>query len=150
MKNLKLISSVFVFGGFLLLASCSNNENVDKLLQNETNRKEIYAKIASNQEMMNELMDVMMSNESSNKMMMNHKGMMGSRNMIKNPEMMKNMMGNMMKDGKMMNQMMQMMHDKGIMSDECMQSCMNKMKDMKMSNKSDETKMTDAEHKSHH
>ena len=81
---------------------------------------------------------------------MNHKGMMGSGNMIKNPEMMKNMMGNMMKDGKMMNQMMQMMHDKGIMSDECMQSCMNKMKDMKMSNKSDETKMTDAEHKSHH
>jgi outer membrane murein-binding lipoprotein Lpp len=171
MKNLKLIiGTVIIFGGLLLLTSCSNNANIDKLLQNETTRQEVFNKIASNKDMMSGFMNVMMNNESSKMMMMNNKGMKGMMmdkgNMMQmmnnNPEMMKTMMSNMMKDKNMMGNMMQMMHDKGMMSEECMQSCMKMMGDkgmnmmgdkgMNMMNGGDKMKerMTNEDHKSHH
>jgi hypothetical protein len=165
MKNLKLIiGTVIIFGGLLLLTSCSDNANIDKLLQNETTRQEVFNKIVSNKDMMSGFMNVMMNNETSKMMMMNNKGMksmmMDKGNMMQmmnnNPEMIKNMMGMMMKDKSMMGNMMNMMNKKGMMSDECMQSCMKMMgeKGMNMNMMNGDNaksgKMTDEEHKSHH
>lgn len=139
MKNLKfIIGTVAIFSGLLLVTSCSNNVNVDKLLQNETTRQEVFNTIASNRDMMNDFMGVMMNNKSAKTVMMNHKGMMGmmmkgnGMNMMNDSVMSMNMMHSMMKNGKMMGHMMQMMHDDGMMTTDCMNSCIKMMSDKGM------------------
>ena len=130
----------------LILTACQE-QSADKILSNETKRKEIMQTIANDQEMMMEMMKVVMESEHG-MMMSGNKEMMNM--MHKNPEMMQGMMQHMMRMAQsdstmrnkmtgmmthnedMMQSMMQMMNEKGMISDSCMQASMNMMKEKGM------------------
>ncbi len=146
-----------IASALLLMISCKNAVNVDKLLKDETTRNQMFDKIATDHEMMTGFIDVMMKNDHAKMMIKGNKGMkdmmMGDGNIMRmmkdQPEMMKSMMGEMMKDGKMMGNMMKMMKEQGMMSEKCMESCMKMMEDkgMKTDGKVNENK--ESIHNSH-
>jgi len=145
---------VAIVSALLLTIGCNSAGNIDKLLENQITRQEVFDKITTDHEMMTQLMESMMNSEHSKMMMKEHEGMkdmmMGDgemMNMMKDkPDMMHGMMSEMMKDEKMMGHMMQMMNKEGMMSDDCMQSCMKMMGDKGM----DMGKMEEASNSDNH
>ena len=127
--------------GMLTAISCNQKPDVNKMLENQETKKEIFNAIADNHDYMMEFMETMQNSEHAmqmmqgNKMMM-HKMMRGNgmqmmindstmmKSMIGNKNMMRQMMQHMVADSTEINSMMQMMHQKGMMTSECMQSCM--------------------------
>lgn len=125
--------------GVLALNSCNLNPNVNKMLENQATKTEIFNAITNNHYYMMGFIETMQKSEHAmqmmreNKMMkdkimqimMNDTTMMTS--MMGNKNMMQKMMQKMMKDSTQMNSMMRMMHQKGMMTEQCMHSCMKMM-----------------------
>ena len=153
MSNPVLILTIFFAG---ILGGCSQNTDVNALLQNPDTKQEVFSTIAGDHQTMMDFMNTMMDNEHAMMMMKGNEKMRGMMmnqgnmmSMMKdNPDMMHNMMSGMMKDGNMMSDMMQMMQQQGIMSEECMQSCMKMMADKGMNMDTEGMKGEDG-HESH-
>ena len=138
---MKKVMFLSLFAAILLTTSCTQQADVNAMLENAETKDKVFSAILDDHELMTEFMNKMRSNEHAMMMMKGDQKMMGMmmgkgdmmKMMKDKPEMMNNMMGEMMKDGKMMGNMMQMMQQEGMMSEECMQSCMKMMKDKGMS-----------------
>ena len=120
------ITSILLLAGLFLLVACSSPEQV---LQNEQSRQQLYESIASDREMMQEFMNVAMSDQHAPMM---HDMMMADStrmmHMMQNqPQMRQFMMSGMMRDSQMMGHMMEMMHQQGMMADECWQAFQQRM-----------------------
>ena len=143
MKKLNILWSVI---GLLTLVSCNQKPDVNKMLENQETKTEIFNAIVDNHDYMMGFMETMQNSDQAMQMMQYDKMMKGKRMqmMMKDSTMMKSMMGNknmmhnmmqhMMTDSTQMNSMMQMMHQKGMMSNECMSSYMKKMHQKGMMN----------------
>ena len=130
---------LFLVVGMLTMYSCNQKPDVNKMLENQETKNEIFNAITENHDYMMGFMETMQNSEHAIQMMQENKMMKGKRMqmMMSDSTMMKNMMGNknimmnmmrqMMTDTTQMNTMMQMMHQKGMMSNECMQSCRKMM-----------------------
>ncbi len=117
---MKKTGLLLLAGTALLWMSCGQQANVKTLLSNQDSKEQIFETIVSDHGLMTEFMGKMMGDEHA---MMMIKG---------DHDMMNATMSEMMKDGQMMGDMMKMMHEQGMMSTECMQSCMQMMGDKGM------------------
>lgn len=124
MKTKTLIALI----GLFTLFSCTQNRDVNDILENENTRNEIFSAIADNPEYRASFRNYMQEHNNGGNMMMNgnmngmnHSGRM--MNMQDSTAMMQSFMNN----HRMMSNMVQMMHTRGMMSDECMDQAMNKM-----------------------
>ena len=87
MKKL-IILSISVATAMSLLPACNSKQGADQYLNDDVQRKDVIVSIAHHQPYMTEMMHEMMNNDSCKQMM--------SQSMMKDPAMMKMMMGNMM------------------------------------------------------
>ncbi|WP_460926009.1 hypothetical protein [Pontibacter brevis] len=128
------------------LTGCQSSANVEEVLEDESQRRELYSTILNNESYRTE-MTAMMRDAPAGGMMGNGQhmeGMMGSDGMMmnQNPEgMMQQMMARcetdtaacnmmsrmMMRNSGMMQNMMQRMHENGMMDEACMQQMMRNM-----------------------
>lgn len=131
------------------LTGCQSSTNVQDVLEDESQRRELYSTILNNDSLRTEMM-AMMHNTQTDGMMGNKehmKGMMGSGGMMMNhnqeamQDMMQQMMAQcetdtaacnmmsrmMMRHSGMMQNMMQRMHENGMMDAPCMQQMMRNM-----------------------
>ncbi|MCF8308841.1 MAG: hypothetical protein K9I68_07535 [Bacteroidales bacterium] len=111
---MRTIGFLLVTTVFLALSSFGQKANVDKLLEKQETRTEIFNTIMNDHELMMDFMDAMQDNEHAMKMMRNKGHMMGNQGdmpmqgghmmnqsqmqqmMKENPQQMHQMMGNMM------------------------------------------------------
>jgi hypothetical protein len=151
MKNYLLL----LFAAVLISATgCQKDVNMQKVMENEAQRKEVFDIIIQNPEMHKQLMaehkksgkmDMMMDKHKMEKGMMMKKDstqMMGGMDKAKMHQMMQKMMKDcstdpencemmskmMMDNREMMMNMMQKMHQGGMIDDACMQKMKQKMK----------------------
>ena len=104
----------------LSFTSCSSNDKAPEMLNNEIQKKEIFSAIISNDKLLSEFMDTMMTNHHDKMMSMMESKMKSDKTM--QMDMMGGMMNMCEKDSLMCNKMMTMMQSKPMM--------MNKMKKM--------------------
>lgn len=150
MKNTTKIATLLMLTGFF--TACQQPKNIEEVLADEPQRKEVMHTIVNNQDMMKEMVDMMMNNEQGKMMISGKKEMMGMmmgnqqmmQDMVKdNPEVMEKMMQNMMQmcqedsskcnqmaemmsgNHEMMKSMTGMMHQKGMINDESYKNSMN-------------------------
>ncbi|MCY7409378.1 MAG: hypothetical protein LH473_03835 [Chitinophagales bacterium] len=121
MKKLAL-QSFLIVATMSLLFACTSNQTADQCLNDDHQRKKIFASITHHQPYMNEVMQEMMSNDSCKQMMM--------ESMMSNPGMMNMTMNNMMsmceKDSMQCMKMIGMMKEKL----NVMKCCMKEMQGM--------------------
>ncbi len=103
MKKL-MLHSIFIVAAMSLLFACTSNQTADQCLNEDQQRKEIFASIANHQPYMNEMMQQMMSNDTCKQMMM--------ESMMSDPAMMNMSMDNMMNMCKNDSSMCKMMMSK--------------------------------------
>lgn len=133
-KNFIVFSGIVLF----LLNSCTQETNVQPMLQNAKIRNEVFKAITEDHELMaafmgkmqesDHVIQMMKGDKKMMKMIMGAKGMQMTDKMENHQTIMKEMMN----DGEMMGKMMKMMNEKGMMNEECMQSCMQMMADKGM------------------
>ena len=119
---------LFGLGTLLLFGavSCQQQATVQRVMENEAQRKEVYTMIMENPEMHKEMMQTMKSHHMGD--MKGESGMMGKDHKMMGDSAHHRMEG---KNMHMMMQMMQQMREKGMMDEACMQKMMQNMQQMK-------------------
>jgi hypothetical protein len=131
--------------GFLTITCCTPKPDVNKILENQETKNELFNAIIENHDHMTEFMETMQNDKHAlqmrkeNKMIM-HKMMEGQgmqmmmndstiiKSMMNNQMMKQRMMQEMMSDSTQMKGIMHKMHQEGMMCDGCMKMMMNKGK----------------------
>jgi hypothetical protein len=144
MKNILITSFAILLVSF---SGCQSDGNVQAIMSDEAQRKEVYNMIVDNDEMQQEMMQVMRDKNSQGMMgngMMGDGGMMGNMNQEQMQQMMQRMMDDcaqdstncammskmMMGNSSMMHNMMMQMRKKGMMDEGCYQKMMSNMGQM--------------------